>query len=113
MWIAYLAAFILCIVFGTALCGAIKEIRRLRAERDSLLGQTSRLLEEIDRLEKELDKYKGGNLKIELTKPERHILLNALESPQYKARITDPKTKRFIRIIYNTLRKKIQDSIKE
>lgn len=113
MWIGYLCAVIGSVIFGLALYESIKESRRLRAERESLLGGTTRLLKEIDRLEKELDKYKDGNLKIELTKPERHILLNALESPQYKARITDPKTKRFIRIIYNTLRKKIQDSIKE
>jgi len=100
-------------ILGTFLYRVLKKIKGLKEERQSLIGGNTRLLGEIKRLEEELDRYKNGNLKIELTMPERRILLNALESPHYRARIAEPETRRFIRIIYNTLRKKIRESIKE
>lgn len=106
MWIAYLFALIVCVVFGIALCGAMKETRQLKAERLELLG-------EICQLKSELATHVYTSNKIALTLPEKRIILDALESPQYKARVTDPKTKRFIRIIYNHLRAKIKESIKE
>jgi len=100
--IAFAAGFAL----GTFLYRALKKIKQVKIERDGLLKK-------IDWLKKELDRYKDGNLKIELTLPERRIILNALEFSQYKARVQEPETKRFIRIIYNTLRRKIKETIKE
>ena len=113
MWIGYLCAVIVCTIFGLALYASKKEIEQLEAERDSLLGQTARLLEEIERLKEELEKYADVEIKVALTRPEKFIILNALGYPPFKARIREPQTKRFIRIIYNTLIKKIKDSIKE
>lgn len=44
---------------------------------------------------------------------EKRMILNALDSSQYKARVQDPKTKFFIRVIYRNLITKIKSSIKE
>lgn len=106
MWIGYLCALIVCIVFGLALYGARKEIKELKAERLNLLG-------DICRLKSELATHVYTKEKVKLTLPEKRIILDALESPQYKARVQEPQTKRFIRIIYNTLKTKIKESIKE
>ena len=105
--------FLVGVAVGVWLYRALKKTKRLQEERDSLLRQSARLLEEIDRLEKELDKYEFTEIKIALTLPEKRIILDALESPQYKARVQEPRTKSYIRIIYNTLRKKIKESIKQ
>lgn len=106
MWIGYLFAVIVCIVFGIALYGAMTEIKELKAERVSLLGK-------ICRLKSELATHVYTSNKVTLTLPEKRIILNALESLPYKDRVREPQTKKFIRIIYNTLRTKIKESIKE
>ena len=101
-----LILFVLGFALGIRLYQLWKKIKQLRAERTFLLGG-------IDWHRKEQGKYLSGALKIELTLPERRIILDALEFPRYKEKVQDPATKRFIRIIYNTLRKKIKESIKE
>lgn len=68
---------------------------------------------EIDKLKKELDKYSDVEIKVALTALEKKMIFNALDSSQYKARIQDPKTKFFIRLIYRKLKEKIKESIKE
>jgi len=68
---------------------------------------------EIDELKKELDKYSEVEIKIALTSFEKQMILNALGMPHYKARLQDPKTKFFIREMYQNLRTKIKSSIKE
>ena len=107
------AILIICLIvfatgfaLGTLLYQAWKEKKQLQKTRDDLI-------ELVDWHMKEMNRYRSGDLKVELTLPERRIILNALESPQYKERVRDPATKRFIRIIYNTLREKIKKSIKE
>lgn len=128
--------FVLIIVLGMAAVGIFlgcrvlklqKKNKRLQADRnelikekaeqsDQLAKQSDQLRQKgikIDELKKELDKYSDVEIKVALTLPEKRIILNALESPQYKARIQEPKTKRFIRIICNTLKEKIKESIKE
>ena len=108
------------IFFGFRVLRLKKRVTQLRADRNELIeerGKQSDQLRqkgiEIDELKKELDKYSEVEIKVALTLPEKRIILNALESPQYKARVQEPKTKRFIRIIYNTLKEKIKASIKE
>lgn len=106
MLIGCLILFAVGVVLGTFLYRTLKRKKQLEAYR-------TELREENDRLKKELREHLNIKMTVILTLPERRIILNALESPQYKARVQDPKTKRFIRIIYNTLRKKIKESIKE
>jgi hypothetical protein len=114
------------ILFGTGfslgifLYHAHKKIKQLQTDRNDLIKEKAKISDqvrlkgiEVDQLKKELDKYKNTEIKVALTLPEKKIIMNALESSWYKARIQDPATKRYIRIIYNTLRKKIKESIKE
>ena len=98
----YLITFIIGLILGAYLYQARKRIKQLEAER---LG----LIEECKRLEEELRKYTGVKTKIALTLPEKRIALSALEDSAFKDKITNPKTKRFIRIIYNTLRGKVKE----
>lgn len=114
-------------ILGIYLYRLRKKIRELRTERDGLVKEKAKISDqvrrkgitvnrwkkEVGRLKKELDKYKDGPLKVELTLPERRIILDALEAPGYKEKVQAPATKRFIRIIFNTLRRKIKESIKE
>ena len=110
--ILYLAIFVIGLILGF-LYRALKRIRRLRIERDNLLQQIDWLKNGRSALEKELRKYTGVKTKIALTLPEKRIMLSALEDSAYKDKITNPKTKRFIRMIYNSLRGKVKDSIKQ
>jgi hypothetical protein len=105
---------------GIFLYRAHKKIKQLQTDRNDLIKEKAKISDqvrlkgiEVDQLKKELDKYKNTEIKVALTLPEKKIIMNALESSWYKARIQDPATKRYIRIIYNTLRKKIKESIKE
>ena len=102
----YLITFIISLILGSYLYKARKRIKQLETER---LG----LIEECKRLEEKLRKYTGVKTKIALTLPEKRIALSSLEDSAFKDKITTPKTKRFIRIIYNTLRGKVKDSIRE
>lgn len=104
MWIAYLCAFILCIVFGAALCGTIREIRALKTRRSALQKET-------DWLRKELVQHLNTKLTVVLTLPERRMILNALEAPGFKDRIRTPKTKKYIRILYNMAVSRMKKSI--
>ena len=104
--IEYLIVFIVGLVLGICLYRLIKRAKRLQAEREGLWRQ-------VDRLRKELNKYTGAKTKIALTLPEKRIVLSALEGPTYKDKITNPKTKRLIRDIYNTLKGKVKYSIKQ
>ena len=101
-----LILFIAGFVLGILLYQAREEIKQLRVERTALLGG-------VRWLKKEQARYRAGDLKIELTLSERRMIRSALEFPGYKEKVREPATKRFIRIIYNTLRTKIKESIKE
>ena len=100
-----LAIFIIGLILGTILYRSIKRIKQLEAERLELTGK-------ICQLKSELATYVYTSNKVVLTLPEKRIMLSALEDSGYKSTITNPKTKKFIRMIYNTLRGKIKDSIK-
>ena len=101
-----LIIFIIGIILGVILFQLIRKLKRLQAYGISLM-------QENDRLKLELNKYIGVKTKIALTLPEKRIMLSALEDSAYKDKITNPKTKRFIRMIYNSLRGKVKDSIKQ
>jgi len=104
MWIAHLSAFILCIVFGIALYGAIKEIKQFKVKHSTLQEQTNWFKEELVR-------HLDDKLTVVLTLQERRMILNALESFQFKARITEPSTKRYIRDLYRQLMETMKKSI--
>ena len=128
--------FILIIVLGMAAIGIYfgcrvlklkKRVGQLQADRNGLIEERNELKEErakqsdqlrqkgieIDALKKELDKYSDVEIKVALTSFEKEMLLSALDMPQFKTRVQDPKTKFFIRKINKELREKIKDSIKE
>ncbi len=121
--------FVLIIVLGMAAIGAFlgwrvlklgKRNTQLQADRNELIEQRGKQSDqlrqkgiEIDELKKELDKYSDVEIKVALTALEKNMILNALDSPQYKAKVQDPKTKFFIREIYRKLKEKIKESIKE
>ena len=92
-------ALILTLILGPYIYFTIRKINQLERENE--------------RLRTWLKKYEGRQQKIALTRPEKYMILNALECSQYKGLIQEPRTKRFIRIIYNTLREKIKGSIPE
>ena len=109
MQLLEICAFILfatCFILWGFFYRATEKAKRLEAERLDLKG-------EICRLKSELATQVYTSNKVMLTLPEKRIILNALESLSYKERVREPQTKKFIRIIYNTLRKKIKESIKE
>lgn len=115
-----LAVFAVGFVLGTYLYRAFKKIKQLQTDRNDLIKEKAKISDqvrlkgiEVDRLKRRLDKYKDVPIKVALTLPEKQMILNALESSRYKAKVQDPETKRFIRIIYKTLREKIKESIKE
>ena len=91
------------------------ELIKKRAEQsDQLAKQSDQLRQkgiEIDELKKELDKYSDVEIKVALTGQEKLMILNALDTPQYKGKVHDPKTNYLTREIYRGLKKKIADSI--
>lgn len=89
------------------------KIRDLRNAKDNLRKQVCGLVNQIKKLEKELDKYSDVEIKVALTVQEKQMILNALDMPEYKAKAQDPKTNFFIRAIYKNLKEKIKESIKE
>ncbi len=121
--------FVLIIVLGMAAIGAFlgwrvlklgKRNTQLQADRNELIEQRGKQSDqlrqkgiEIDELKKELDKYSDVEIKVALTGHEKQMILNALDTPQYKAKVEDPKTKFFIRKIYGKLKEKVKESIKE
>ena len=114
--------FVLIIVLGMAAIGAflisrlldsLKIIKQLRKDRNELLQACAEKNIEISRLSRELDKYSDVEIKVALTDNEKQMILNALDSPQYKAKVQDPKTNYFIREIYRKLKEKIKGSIKK
>ena len=121
--------FVWTIILGMAATGAflvyrvlglLKIVKQLKADRNELIEerrkQSDQLRQkgiEIDELKKELDKYSDVEIKVALTALEKKMILNALDSPQYKARVQDPKTKFIIREIYRKLKEKIKGSIKK
>jgi len=108
------------IFLGYRLLDSLKIIKQLRKDRNDLIeerGKQSDQLRlkgiEIDELQKELDKYSDVEIKVALTAHEKNMILNALDSSQYKARIEDPKTNYFIREIHRKLKEKIKSSLKD
>ena len=101
-----MCAFILCIVFGIALYGAMVEIRALKAERLNLLA-------ELCHVKSTLTMHSNSKLTVVLTLPERRMILDALESPRYKDRVTNPKTKKYIRMVYHAAVFQMKKSIKD
>lgn len=91
------------IFLGWRVLGLMKRVKQLQEDRNALIKE----------LAKERDKYSDVEIKVALTALEKTMILNALGSSQYKARIEDPKTKYFIREIYRELKKKIKKSQKE
>ncbi len=121
--------FILIIILGMVSIGAflgyrvlglLKITKQLRTDRNELIEQRGKQSDqlrqkgiEIDELKKELDKYSDVEIKVALTEFEKEMILSALDSPQYKAKVEDPKTKFFIREINRKLKEKIKESIKK
>jgi len=135
--------FILIIVLGMAtigtflgyrVLGLLKITKQLRTDRNELIEQRGKQSDqlrlkgiEIDELKadkqryksalnffsKELDKYSNVEIKVALTDNEKQMILNALDSSQYKAKVEDPKTNYFIREINRNLKEKIKESIKK
>lgn len=104
--------FILIIIFGMAAIGSFLGCRVLK-----LLKKNKQLQEDrnelIKELAKERNKYSDVEIKVALTAHEKQMILNALDVPQYKGKVHDPKTNYFIRETYKDLKKKIKESIKE
>lgn len=88
---------------GWRVLGLLKKNKQLQEDRNELIKE----------LAKERDKYSGVEIKVALTSHEKQMILNALNVPQYKGKVHDPKTKYFIREIYGDLKKKIKESIKD
>lgn len=108
------------IFLGWRVLGLIKRVKQLQLDRNELIEQRGKQSDklrqkgiEIDELKKELNKYSDVEPKVALTSEEKRMILNALDSPKYKARVEDPKTRHFIRVIYKGLKEKIKESIKE
>ena len=113
------------IYFGCRLLRLQKRNKCLQADKNELIkkrdGQSDQLAKqsdqlrqkgiEIDELKKELNKYSDVEIKVALTGQEKLMILNALDTPQYKGRVHDPKTNYLTREIYRGLKKKIADSI--
>lgn len=103
--------FVLIIIFvmaaiggflGWRVLGLMKRVKQLREDRNALIKE----------LAEERDKYSDVEIKVALTALEKQMILNALDVPQYKGRVYDPKTKYIIREIYKELKEKIKESIK-
>ena len=107
--LAYLIAF-LAIVY---IAWSILKIRRLLIENVALENEYSLAVKENGRLKKWLQRYEGTQQKVALTRPEKSMILDALEAAPYRERVQAPQTKRFIRNIYNALREKIREANKE
>jgi len=113
------------IYFGCRLLRSQKRNKWLQADKneliekrakqsDQLAKQSDQLRQkgiEIDELKKELDKYSDVEIKVALTGQEKLMILNALDTPQYKGKVHDPKTNYLTRETYKELKKKIEDSI--
>jgi hypothetical protein len=115
-----LVVFAAGLILGVYLYKTRIKLNQLQRDRNDLIKEKAKISDqvrlkgiEVDRLKRRLDKYKDVPVKVPLTLPEKKMILNALESSRYKAKVQDPETKRFIRIIYKTLREKIKESIKE
>ena len=93
--------------------GLIEERNELKEERAKQSDQLRQKGIEIDELKKELEKYSNVEPKVALTSFEKQMILSALDMPQYKAKVEDPKTKFFIREINRSLKEKIRASMKE
>lgn len=122
----YLVLIIILAITGIGIyfrCRVLKLMKRnkqLQVDRNELIEQRSKQSDQlrqkgidIDELKKELKKYSGIEPKVALTVLEKRMILNALDMPHYKLTVQDPKTNYFIRKIYNELKEKIKESIKE
>ncbi len=108
------------VFLGFRVLGLMKRVKQLRTDRNELIEQRGKQSDQlrqkgidIELLKKELDKYSDVEIKVALTAHEKQMILNAMDVPQYKGKVHDPKTKHFIREIYKDLKEKIRDSIKE
>ena len=70
--------------------------------------RTERWIEELLKSHKKL-----METKMTLTQQERKMILDALSCDEYKAKVSAPATKAFVRSIYRDLKIKILASIKE
>ena len=120
--------FILCIILvvaavililGLCLYMAYGKIKSLEVAKGMLLDERAKLSDQmrikgiaVDRLTRELKKYSNVEIKVDLTGHEKQMILNALNTSEYKAWIESPKTKHVLRMIYRKLKEKIKGSIK-
>lgn len=84
-----------------------KSVELLRIDRNKLLEK--QCSEILFRTVKEGEKIIGELL----SKPERQMIIAALNMPEYGDAIKDPKTSFQIRKIYRDLREKIKESLKD
>ena len=85
---------------GWRVLGLMKRVKQVQEDRNDLLESRG----EWEALWKE---------KILLSKPERQMIIAALDMPEYSDEIKDPKTSFQMRKIYRDLREKIKESIKD
>jgi len=118
--ISFLVVAAIGIFLGWRVLGLMKRNKQLRTDRNELIEQRGKQSDqlrqkgiEIDELKKELDKYSEVEIKVALTDNEKQMILCALDSPQHKAKVEDPKTNYFIREINRKLKEKIKESIKK
>lgn len=109
-----------------------KKLARLWIEIGRKLSSIDRLIESvthrkelkekadrIDELELERDALKlkvellTSGESVQLTQPERRMVLEAIESPVYNEYVQTPATQRRVRDTWRSLREKIRESIRE
>jgi len=70
------------------------------------------LEDQIRQLQEEKERLATGD-SVQLTLSERQMIWEAINLPQVKALISEPITKKAIRIVYKNLKEKIRASLKE
>ena len=117
MEIIALIIFIIITAIGVFLGhSALKLQKKVKRQGAIIVELTSERAKQSDQLrlkETELKKYSNVEIKVPLTALEKKMVLNALDTPQFKGKVHDPKTKHVIRQIYGKLVEKIKESIKE
>lgn len=97
----FLAWTILCIYLARRVFKLKKSVELLRIDRNKLVEQRNKLrLREMESL---------GIL----SKPERQMIIAALNLPEYADAIADPKTSFQMRKVYRDLLEKIKESLKQ
>ena len=97
--------------FGWRVLRLMKRVKLLQIDRNDLLEERAKQSNKLRLKGIEMDEMNKD--KFILSKPERQLIIAALNMPEYGREIQDPKTNFQVRKTYRDLKEKIKDSLKD